>query len=432
MSMHLVTGATGYLGRALIQDLLERGDTVGIVVRGDETTAKKRALELFPDYSSKYQDRFVVFPGDVTLPDLGLSEFIPSLSRRGDLHFWHLAANLSFRGTDKEAVMKTNVDGTRNSVRFANRYASRFSYMSTAYVCGDAQGIFQEDELEAGQRFRNFYEQSKYLAEKVVREECRVPFVVFRPSIIVGRACEGKASTCTFGYYRFAFMFYFLKDRIARAVRSGSAPIRLALRAIGTRYDPSADVLYVPWIVLPYPQGGSVDLVHIEDVVRAMVGVHTQEIPSGTTLHLTQPTPLTFDFLLRSFLSDVGLKGVKHVGLPPPIFRLVFKGLYAILLPYRSYLRSMLKYLPYVSHEHRFSLRKTKVYPSLLCSPITRGRLRQLNRDAVKNVFTHIDGETYPGINLPTKPREDSVEQEPSPFSSVASTGAEHGRWQKN
>ena len=321
--------------------------------------------------------------------------------------------------------MKTNVDGTRNAVQFANRHASRFYYMSTAFVCGDTQGIFREDDLEAGQRFRNSYERSKYLAEKVVREECRVPFVVLRPSIIVGEAPEGKAGNCTFGYYRLAFMFYFLKRQLAWAVHSGPAPIRTALRAMGTRYDASADVLYAPWLGLPYPQGSSVDLIHIQDVVRALVGVHALQVPSGTTFHVTQPTPPTFHFLLRSFLSDVGFEGVKCVGLAPPLFRFVFKCLYRLLPPYRSYLGSILKYLPYISLNYQFCHRNTEAYLAFVPGPMTRSRLREINRNAVEDLFSHIDWRLYLNGNLPARSRQDRIEQETSP-SLARSRSTEH------
>lgn len=403
MSVHLITGATGYLGQALTRTLLERGDTVGIIIRGDRALAEKRAGQLFPDYASELGSRFLVFTGDVTAPGLELCPPITRLRCSGDLSFWHLAASLSFSDADKETVIKTNVDGTRNVVDFANRHASRFYHVSTAFVCGDTRTVFRENQLEVGQHFYNWYERSKYLGEKIVREECKVPFVVFRPSIIVGDASEGKAGNCTFGYYRFTSMFYLLRRRLIRALKQGPLPVKLALRALGTRYDPSRDVLYTPWLRLPYPLNSSVDLVHIEDVVSAMVAADTLEVQSKTTFHLSQHSPPSFIFLLKPLLCDLRLDGARYLGLPAPLFRFFSQGLYYFLTPFfsrkrnRHYFQSIFKYLPYISHEYRFSLENTKAYLSFIPGPITRDRLREINRRSPEDIFASVDRELYPG-----------------------------------
>jgi nucleoside-diphosphate-sugar epimerase len=425
MSDHLVTGATGYLGRALVQALLEQSHRVAVVIREDRASAGERASQIFPGYSAKYGHRFVVLAGDVTDPGLGLAPIVSRFAPSGELCLWHLAANLSFRDADRDAVVRTNVEGARHVVQFANRHASRLYHVSTAFVAGDTRETFREDQLEVGQRFRNWYERSKHMGEQIVREECRVPFVVFRPSIIVGGSCGEKASNCTFGYYRFAFILYLLKQRLTAAVRSGHPIVRWGLRALGTRYDPATDALRVPWLSLPYPRGKSVDLVHIEDVVKAMVGVQTRQVPSGTTFHLTQPAPPAFHFLLRSFLADAGLHGVKFVGLPAPLFRLLFQSGSYLLPAYRPFMRSILKYLPYIAHNHNFSLQNLGVYPSLVPSPMTRGALSEINRAAVGGVFSRIASELHGEGNAPGKSRRDLVEPAPA-ASPPRATGASH------
>lgn len=68
----------------------------------------------------------------------------------------------------------------------------RFSYVSTSYVAGTHRGRFGEDDLDAGQAFRNAYEQSKFEAESLVRSRMdRLPIQVFRPSIVVGERDTG-------------------------------------------------------------------------------------------------------------------------------------------------------------------------------------------------------------------------------------------------
>ena len=392
---HVVTGATGFLGQVLVRTLLERGESVVVLVRGDPVTARQRACELFPDLRRKYGERFAVLAGDVTLPGLGIQDLPFGELAEGKFTLWHLAANLSFKKSDKEPVMRTNVYGTRNVVQFANRYAARVYFVSTAYVCGNSNVVFGDDDLDVGQRFHNWYEYSKFVAEKVAREECKVDSVIFRPSIIIGEASQHKASVCTFGYYRFAFMFYYLKRRIQKSLLSGPAPVRWVLRLMQTSYDSRTDVLRAPWLVLPYPRGSAVDLVHIDDVVNAMVAAHQVRVPSGTTLHLTQRTRPSFRYLLQSFLSDAGFLDVRCVGIPPSVFRSVLRVLRRVLVPYRHYLASILKYLPYINQDRRFSAFESSGRPALVPGPLTRGRLKLLNRHAVKTVFSQIDWEMY-------------------------------------
>ena len=390
---HLVTGATGYVGRVLVRHLLESGDSVCVLIRGDEASAQRRVSELFPGYRSRYGDRFIVLAGDVTLPSLGIQP-LAGLGQ-GNLNVWHAAANLSFREDDRALVMRTNVDGTRNVVNFANQHASRLYHVSTAFVCGDAKPVFREDDLDVGQGFHNWYESSKFLAEKLVREECDTEYVVFRPSVVVGEASEHKASVCTFGYYRFAFMLYYLKRLIVESLLYGPGPVRQALRVMNTRYDRGTDILWAPWLMLPYPRDSVVDLVHIDDVVNAMIESHRMGVPSGSTLHLTQPEPSSFQHLLESFLSDAGVAGVRRFGLPPSAFRLLFAALHRLLFPYRHYLASILNYMPYISRDRTFSVSNSSTYPGLVPGPLTRPRLEELNRHAVGVVFPRIDWELY-------------------------------------
>ena len=87
---------------------------------------------------------------------------------------WHLAAiyDLSVK---RELGMRVNVDGTRNMLDFAQRCRGlqHFHYISTCYVSGSLPGVFREDDLERGQSFNNYYEETKYLAEVEVREAAR-------------------------------------------------------------------------------------------------------------------------------------------------------------------------------------------------------------------------------------------------------------------
>src|SRR5207247_6389267 len=94
----------------------------------------------------------------------------------------------------RDAGMRVNVDGTRHVLDFAERCPSlqRFHYVSTCYVSGRHHGVFGEDDLDVGQRFNNFYEETKFLAEVEVRRRSGLPVTIYRPSVVVGDSRTGE------------------------------------------------------------------------------------------------------------------------------------------------------------------------------------------------------------------------------------------------
>jgi nucleoside-diphosphate-sugar epimerase len=140
----------------------------------------------------------------------------------------HCAASVSF-GLDLERSRSINVDGTRRVVELAERCArrgaglDRLTYVSTAYVAGTHRGLFAEDQLRVGQRFRNSYEQSKFEAEALVRDRARVlPLQVLRPSIVVGDARTGWTASFNVLY---APLKAFARDKLPAIPARRSAPV---------------------------------------------------------------------------------------------------------------------------------------------------------------------------------------------------------------
>ena len=130
--------------------------------------------------------------GDLTEPGLGLAD-----GRRlaADVtEIWHLAAVYDL-GVPRDVGMRVNVEGTRNVLRFAEGCPDlrRHHYVSTCYVSGRHCGPFHESDLDVGQAFNNFYEETKFLAE--VRwprpGHGGMPTSVYRPAIVVGDSRTG-------------------------------------------------------------------------------------------------------------------------------------------------------------------------------------------------------------------------------------------------
>lgn len=210
MSTILFTGFPGFLGSQLLPRVLERAaDAEAVCLVQDKflDLAKERAAEL-ERATPPLTGRIRVVAGDITLPDLGLG----ALAR--DLHattteVFHLAAVYDL-SVPRELAVKVNVDGTRNVIAFATACSDldRFQYVSTCYVSGRYTGIFSEDDLVMGQRFNNFYEETKYLAELEVqraRDE-GLPPTIYRPAVVAGDSATGETQKYDGPYFLLRFL----------------------------------------------------------------------------------------------------------------------------------------------------------------------------------------------------------------------------------
>jgi thioester reductase-like protein len=152
MGAVLLTGATGFVGREVLSRFLERDDRhVFALVRADNDDDAAGRLPA--------HERLTAVAGDIEQPNLGLDDRARERLRREVTTVLHCAASVSFDMPLDES-RSVNVEGTRRMLEFARSCTrlERFSYVSTAYVAGEPGGLFREDELAVGQRFRNAYE----------------------------------------------------------------------------------------------------------------------------------------------------------------------------------------------------------------------------------------------------------------------------------
>ncbi len=189
MGAVLLTGATGFVGKEILDRFLDRGRRVFALVRAEDDDAAARRLSPHAHLTA--------VAGDIERPGLGLAE--PAAARLAEevTTVVHCAASVSF-DLSLEDSRRVNVEGTRKVLDLAHRceQLERLSYISTAYVAGEPRRLFGEDELDVGQRFRNPYERSKFEAERMVRERARgLPLQVLRPSIVVGDSRTGRTSS---------------------------------------------------------------------------------------------------------------------------------------------------------------------------------------------------------------------------------------------
>ncbi|HYZ29925.1 MAG TPA: SDR family oxidoreductase, partial [Thermoleophilaceae bacterium] len=124
---YFVTGATGFIGRHLVEELLHRDGTVYVLVREG---SRGRLDELVERWGAG--DRIVPVVGDLSKQGLGIEGF----DERTD-HLFHLAAIYDL-GASEESMMRANVEGTRHVVEFANSHdVGLFHHTSSIAVAGN-------------------------------------------------------------------------------------------------------------------------------------------------------------------------------------------------------------------------------------------------------------------------------------------------------
>jgi nucleoside-diphosphate-sugar epimerase len=174
------TGYPGFLGAELLPRLLARSPEMRarcLVQPKFAELARSRAAG---------DSRIEIVEGDITSPLNANSDDV--------VEIFHLAAIYDL-AVSREAGMRVNVDGTRNILDFAAACPAlqRLHYVSTCYVSGRYAGTFTENDLEKGQTFNNFYEETKYLAEVEVQKRMRsgLPATIYRPSVVAGDSRTG-------------------------------------------------------------------------------------------------------------------------------------------------------------------------------------------------------------------------------------------------
>ena len=185
-----VTGATGLIGSRVVARLL-RDDTelqAFVLVRDVDAWRDVAKAQDIPS------SRAVALRGDVTLPGLGLApETRRQLSERVTTVL-HAAADTVFSNPLPDA-RRVNTQGTYNLLGLVETWPQleKLVHVSTAFVVGRRTGLIFERDYSAEPGFVNYYEQSKYEAEQLVRSSS-LPWVIARPSTVVCDSVDGDVS----------------------------------------------------------------------------------------------------------------------------------------------------------------------------------------------------------------------------------------------
>jgi thioester reductase-like protein len=365
----LLTGATGFLGRYLLRDLLASGRRVAVLVRDARSRpAAERIRELTSSWEH-WHDRSanpVVLAGDVSYPGLGLPLADRVWLARHCTAVVHAAAEVSLRRSLRADPWKTNVEGAQHLLELcAVLGIAELHHISTAFVCGERLGPIREDELDHGQTFHNDYEKSKYEAERLIAAGRNLRATIYRPSVIVGDSRTGWTSSYH-GFYRFLELgtrLAFPASPPSPAPAGSPAP---AAGATGRRFLP---------LRLPFTGAEPRNLVPVDWVAQAIVALVNQPRRHGKTYHLVATTPVSVREVKEVAEEVLAIDGVCFA---EPEARQSSTPLEELFLD------QLREYWPYLQGDPVFDCRNTRAaLPQLPAPSIDRPLLARLIRFAV-------------------------------------------------
>jgi nucleoside-diphosphate-sugar epimerase len=308
----LVTGATGFIGRHLVPELLKAGKRVVVLARGRAgVPAQARIAESFGEISKRIE---VV---EADLADLTSLEQNVLRMRLRVKTVIHCASETSFSTAGEYSSETVQIDGPLTLLRtLAGRGLRRWSHVSTAFVCGRRSGIVREHETDVGQEFHNPYEQLKLQSEIAFGAACRelgVGLVILRPSIVIGPApatTGGAPSNLLFIFIRMLIV-------VAQTLRNPDALVRVRGSA-RARFN----------------------IVPVEYVATAIAELSEDAEAIGRIFHLVAANPPSQSAVAEILSARVGLRGIRVLDpgeelIDPSHLELRLEKL---LRPYKEYL----------------------------------------------------------------------------------------------
>ncbi|MCA3224762.1 MAG: SDR family oxidoreductase [Burkholderiales bacterium] len=331
---YFVTGATGFIGKRLVKKLLaRRGSTVHFLVREE---SRDKVASLLAAWGVSEARAKPVY-GDLGKPMLGVGKAaIKELTGRID-HFFHLAAVYDLKA-DADSQIVANIEGTRNAVALANAIkAGIFQHCSSIAAAGLYEGVFREDMFDEAENLDHPYFATKHDSEKIVRQEVKGAWRVYRPALVVGDSKTGEMDKIDGPYY-----FFKLIQRLR-----GMLP---------------------PWMPAVGIEGGRINIVPVDFVVDAMDHIAHAKDQDGKAFHLVDPTPYRVGDVLNTFAKAAHAPQMSlrvNAALLGFIPNSVKKGLLA-LTPVRRIKNAVMKdlglpddMLQFVNYPTRFDCRET-------------------------------------------------------------------------
>ena len=264
---YFVTGATGFIGRFLVSNLLKReGHDLCAGAQGLAEEARRDREE--DGLGHEAASSPVV--GDMTAAKCGVSAAQVRTLTGKVKHFFHLAAIYDLTAS-AESQRAANVDGTQHALDLAAAIqAGCFHHTSSIAAAGLYQGVFREDMFDEAEGLDDPYLRTKHDSEGLVRNEKRMPWRIYRPGMVVGHSQTGEIDKIDGPYYFFTLL---------KKLRE----------------------MLPPWMPTLGIEGGRINIVPVDFVVDAMDHIAHKPKLDGHTFHLTDPEPMRVGEVLNTF-----------------------------------------------------------------------------------------------------------------------------------
>jgi nucleoside-diphosphate-sugar epimerase len=205
----LVTGATGFIGRHLIDVIKDEVEEINILVRPNSLN---KAQKLFSNINNINYILGDVYANDVCHKIDDFERIITSVDT-----IVHLAAKYDITMSAQDAYTN-NVIGVQNVLTLARRMKKLkyFHHISSYSVNAHRNGDVAENDLSLKANYNDHYAKSKMQGEYMVRT-MELPDVkkrIYRPGIVVGHSLTGEIDKVDGPYY-FLRLIYQLKDSLA-------------------------------------------------------------------------------------------------------------------------------------------------------------------------------------------------------------------------
>ena len=280
-----LTGFPGFIAGRLVERLAKPETQFFLLVQAQFLEKAAQEVEKIASEMNIPLENFALIEGDITRENLGISDEDLAAVLAETTDVFHLAAIYDL-GIAKEPAFEVNVEGTKNVNVIVTKMPDlrRYNYISTCYVAGKRTGEILENELEHDAGFRNYYEETKYLAEvEVERLKADLPVTIYRPSVVVGDSRTGETAKYDGIYY--VILYYRKFAPLLRLTNVGNQKVRL-------------------------------NLVPVDFVVEGIAALSKDEQAAGKTVALADPDPLSTAEICDAIIK--ALTGKKSVVTPPP------------------------------------------------------------------------------------------------------------------